>query len=143
LWKEYGKVRAHQDRLQEESLEELHALRIEIKRLRYTLEFFSETLDAHRKISDILIEPLVALQDHLGQIQDAVVTGQELTDFITAEAKSAKRTGGASPEFQAIAAYHSEMQTRITNLRASLPAKWQVVMDASYRRQFGIATASV
>ena len=51
-------------------LERLHALRIACKRLRYTLEFFREVLGPNTKA---LIKEIVALQDHLGALQDVVV----------------------------------------------------------------------
>lgn len=45
--------------------ETLHALRIECKYLRYTLEFFQEVLD-HSVAA--LIRQVIAVQDHLGEI---------------------------------------------------------------------------
>lgn len=53
--------------------EDAHALRIEIKNLRYTVEFFAPVLGPHVE------EPLRAvteLQDRLGEVQDGVQTGR-------------------------------------------------------------------
>lgn len=50
--------------------EELHNLRIAAKRLRYTLETFSDALPA---AATALIEELTLLQDELGQIHDSDV----------------------------------------------------------------------
>ncbi len=48
----------------------LHALRIESKRLRYTLEFFSEVLPDS---ASTLVAELTAVQDHLGLLNDAQI----------------------------------------------------------------------
>jgi CHAD domain-containing protein len=145
VWRQYGTVRTYQEQLDEATLEELHALRIDIKRLRYTLEFFRDSLDARPdgKRTEYLIEPLVALQDHLGQVQDAVVAGEALTDFISAQAKAAKRAGVSVPEFQSVAGYHSVLQARIADLRMSLAAKWNVIVADPFRRRLALAVASL
>ncbi len=56
-------------------LERLHALRIACKRLRYTLEFFREVLGPDTRS---LIKEIVTMQDHLGDLQDAVVASDIL-----------------------------------------------------------------
>jgi adenylate kinase len=61
-------------------LERLHQLRIAAKGLRYTLEFFQEVLGPEAKI---VIEEVKGLQDHLGDLQDAVVASGLLRDFLT------------------------------------------------------------
>src|SRR5690606_3507983 len=55
----------------------LHALRIVCKRLRYAVEFFREALGPEAKI---LINQVVGMQDHLGELQDAVVASGILRD---------------------------------------------------------------
>ncbi len=59
--------------------ERLHALRIACKRLRYTLEFFQEVLGPQTRS---LIKEVVSLQDHLGLVQDAVVAGDILREYL-------------------------------------------------------------
>lgn len=138
LWKQFGAVRAYETRLGEATLQELHALRIDIKRLRYTLEFFADSFSEKPKA---LVEPLVALQDHLGEIQDAVVAGQALTDAIIAEAEAAKNSGTPLSDFQAIGNYHAYLQNRIASLRAALPPKWEPLLQPTFREQLGQAAA--
>ncbi len=130
LWRQYGAVRAYETRLNQATLEELHALRIDIKRLRYTLEFFA---DAFGDKPTQLIEPLIALQDQLGLMQDAVVAGQALTAFIVTQARTAQEQGALLADFQAIAAYHAHLQNRITELRAQLPAQCLIITNTAYR----------
>ena len=49
----------------------LHALRVDAKRLRYAIEFLAPVLGPRH---ELLVERLVALQDHLGALNDAVTT---------------------------------------------------------------------
>lgn len=72
-------VRAYADLLPSASLEQFHALRIEFKKLRYTLEFFREVLGEESKP---VINDLKGLQDHLGDLNDAQVATQILSDFL-------------------------------------------------------------
>ncbi|MFN2211786.1 MAG: CHAD domain-containing protein [Anaerolineales bacterium] len=59
--------------------DQLHALRIEFKKLRYTLEFFSEVLGEESKG---LITEIKSLQDHLGDLNDADVACMILREFL-------------------------------------------------------------
>jgi len=61
------------------SYAQLHALRIEFKRLRYTLEFFKEVLGIEAQ--DIVNE-IKKLQDHLGELNDANVACQIISSFL-------------------------------------------------------------
>ena len=96
----------------------LHALRIECKRLRYTLEFFQDVLGP---TSGKVIAQVVELQDHLGSLNDADVANAILSDFLFA-------TKGKSPErviapgvVHYLAAKQSELQTLI----ATFPQVWE------------------
>jgi CHAD domain-containing protein len=72
-------VRAYESIVPTATIEQLHALRIEFKKLRYTLEFFREVLG---KQSREVINDLKSLQDHLGDLNDANVACEILRDFI-------------------------------------------------------------
>ena len=61
-------------------LPQFHALRKACKGLRYTLEFFEDVLGSGAKP---LIKKVKGMQDHLGDLQDAVVTSGILRDYIT------------------------------------------------------------
>ncbi len=70
VWQRYETVRAYGQVLDSAPMTTLHALRIDCKYLRYTLEYFQGLLGP-----DVswLIGAVIALQDHLGGIQDAEV----------------------------------------------------------------------
>ncbi|GIX06548.1 MAG: hypothetical protein KatS3mg115_0951 [Candidatus Poribacteria bacterium] len=68
-----------------EQPEQLHRLRIALKRLRYTVDLFGDLLDGGRSP---IIRPLKRLQDGFGAVQDAEVhlrLLQELTARLRAE----------------------------------------------------------
>lgn len=61
-----------------ERRKELHNMRISIKRLRYTMEFFAVNYDKH--FAD-LIRTIIDLQDILGDIHDSDVVLEVLTNY--------------------------------------------------------------
>ena len=72
-------VRAYAPYLDDAPIELLHALRIEFKKLRYTVEYFQEALG---KESKDVIDLLKQMQDHLGDLNDAQVASQLVSQFI-------------------------------------------------------------
>jgi len=68
IYNHLATVRAYETVIEEAEAETLHALRIECKRLRYTVSLFEEVLGS--QISEF-IEELKALQDCLGHLNDA------------------------------------------------------------------------
>ena len=72
-------VRAYGPILEAATIAQLHSLRIEFKKLRYTLEFFREVLGAE---TGELIEEIKNLQDHLGDLNDADVACSILRKFL-------------------------------------------------------------
>lgn len=72
-------IRAYEAILSNSTIEQLHALRIEFKKFRYTLEFFREVLGSQ---SREVINDLKVLQDHLGNLNDANVACQILRDYL-------------------------------------------------------------
>jgi CHAD domain-containing protein len=81
VYSRMGAVRAFGTVLDSATIEQLHALRIEFKKLRYTLEFFREVLGGEAKA---LIEGIKNLQDHLGDLNDADVACHILREFLDA-----------------------------------------------------------
>jgi CHAD domain-containing protein len=79
IYDRYATARAYDSILDSASLEQFHALRIEFKKLRYTVEYFREVLGP--QAGDVIVE-LKALQDHLGDLNDANVATLLLRDFL-------------------------------------------------------------
>jgi CHAD domain-containing protein len=82
LYKDMAVVWAFEGQLggTETPLPRFHALRKACKGLRYTLEFFEDVLGSGARP---LIKKVKGMQDHLGDLQDAVVTSGVLRDYIT------------------------------------------------------------
>lgn len=79
IYTRFGEARSFDRILGNAQVEQLHALRIEFKKLRYTLEYFQEVLGKDAKG---LISTLKTLQDHLGDLNDADVAIHILQEFL-------------------------------------------------------------
>jgi len=135
LWAHYGAVRAYGAALPGSPVETLHALRIDGKRLRYLLEFFRDVLD---RCVERAIETLVALQDHLGELQDAVVTMGLVREFLAGP--DAVTTAGAPA---AAARYLESRQARIEELRRGLERPWGRVAGPAFKTCLSRAVAAL
>lgn len=120
IWRHYETLRSHDDGGLPADAEELHAMRIDGKRLRYVLEFFAETLGP---AADTVIRPLMDFQDHLGALNDISVTRQLLAPYADDPQLGA-----------AVAAYLDHREQKADQLRAELPACWERLNNLSYRR---------
>ncbi len=79
IYNRQAAVRGFDAILEGASLDQFHALRIEFKKLRYTLEYFREVLGDETKG---IISEIKGLQDHLGDLNDARVAAEMLRDFL-------------------------------------------------------------
>lgn len=106
----------------------LHALRIAAKRLRYAMEFFREVLAPSAKGA---IADVVALQDHLGDLQDAVVASAILRDFLMWGTWGHDPAHSSLPDPEApviapgVAAYLAVKQSELQQLLDTFPALWE------------------
>jgi CHAD domain-containing protein len=80
IYKQYRRIVEDGNRILESTDDEkLHALRIECKKLRYLMEFFSSLFS--RKKINVLIEQLKKLQDNLGDFNDLCVQEEYLLNI--------------------------------------------------------------
>jgi CHAD domain-containing protein len=124
-------------------LERLHRLRIAAKRLRYTLEFFEEVLGPQ---TEDLIKEMKKLQDHLGDLQDAVVASELLRDFLTwgtwGHAKGKKVSLPTEPIVApGVAAYLAARQTEIQHLLETFPQVWTYFQSPEFKQTVAVAVA--
>ncbi len=142
----YAAVRAYEGRVggTNTPLPRLHQLRITAKGLRYGLEFFREVLPAD---VEPLIDRIKALQEHLGNLQDAVVTCGILQNFLARgtwgndQAKAA-----AAPDVilaPGVAAYLSVRQVELQRLVREFPSVWKKLSGEDFRRQLFMAMAAL
>ncbi len=135
IWAAYEAVRAYELVLPWADIETIHQLRIATKWLRYTLEFFGETLgpDGPR-----LLGRVAALQDFLGDLHDADVAAKLARDVLVARAGELSRT-----ETEAIGAYLHSRERELVRRRRSLGPIWRAVNGAPFRRALGRAAAAL
>jgi CHAD domain-containing protein len=134
VWEQFGAVRSYET-LSTPSIQALHALRIEIKRFRYLLEFFQGTLGV-RSVRPTL-ELAVRAQDHLGRLHDADVARQRLQAFFAAQ------TWSATAESPAAAGYLAALEAEITALTASFPALGEELTGLPVRRRLARVLARI
>jgi CHAD domain-containing protein len=135
IWAAYETVRAYELVLPWADIETIHQLRIATKWLRYTLEFFGETLgpDGPR-----LLGRVAALQDFLGDFHDADVAAKLARDLLVARAGELSRT-----ETEAIGAYLHSRERELARRRRSLGPVWRAVNGAPFKRALGRAAAAL
>jgi CHAD domain-containing protein len=135
IWAAYEAVRAYELVFTWADVETLHELRIAAKWLRYTLEFFGETLgpDCGR-----LLERIVALQDYLGCLHDADVATKLARDLLVARAGELSEL-----ETDAIGSYLRSRERELARRRRGLGPVWRAVSGAPFRRAMGRATAAL
>jgi CHAD domain-containing protein len=97
----------------------LHALRIECKRLRYTLEFFQEVMGPE---SEQVINEVIGLQDHLGNLNDADVANALLSDFLFVPRRNGTAERVIAP---GVVAYLAVKQRELQSLIETFPQVWE------------------
>lgn len=135
IWLAYERVRGFERVLPWADVETLHALRIEAKRLRYTLEFFREALGPE---AGLLVARIVALQDHLGLLHDADVGAHLARAFLVERAGSLD-----DAETAAIGRYLRNSEHEVGRLRRSMGPAWRGVAGVAFRRALGRAVAAL
>jgi CHAD domain-containing protein len=131
----YETVRAYEPVLRWADVETLHDLRIAAKRLRYTIEFVREALGPE---SAVLIERVTALQDHLGELNDANVTAHLVRSFLVGNAGSLNAHESAT-----IARYLVGRERDVVRLRRAVGGPWRGVAGVSFRRALARTVASL
>lgn len=127
-------------------LARLHSLRIASKGLRYSLEFLQEVLGPEAKL---LIKEMKLLQDHLGDLQDAVVASNLLRDFLTWGTWGHVQTKKAVPlpvvpiVAPGVATYLAARQAELQELPASLPQVWERIQSPEFKQNFSAALGAL
>ena len=120
-------------------LTRLHQLRIASKGLRYALEFLQEVLGPEARL---LIKEFKTMQDHLGDLQDAVVASNILRDFLTWGTWGRPLTKAAlnlpeSPVVSpGVASYLAFRQTELQQLPISFIPLWEHLLGLEFKQNF-------
>ncbi|AKB52778.1 hypothetical protein MSBRW_3525 [Methanosarcina barkeri str. Wiesmoor] len=120
------------------SVERLHRLRIAAKGMRYTLEFFESVLGEDAKT---LIKELKNLQDHLGNLHDAVIAVDLLGSYLRTGEWSSTESEKASGEkkysegTEGIEAYLEYREEELQTLFNAFPDAWKNICNGSFRER--------
>jgi CHAD domain-containing protein len=136
IWSHYSRVRAYDTVLGWASIETLHALRIEAKRLRYLLESFGEVLGPGVAA---IVEDVVALQDHTGELHDADVTIGLLRHFLMHSPHASADPAVAT----AVKGYLRSREARLRALQRGIKRPWWRVAGARFRSILARAVADL
>lgn len=133
IYDRYADVRRYETALADAPIATLHALRIDGKRLRYTLEFFRDALGAEGAEA---ISRVVGLQDHLGLLHDADVAAEMLRAQRQRllEEDPQPRAGDLTAQLRALDGYLLDRETTREDLRRSFPSAWRSVTSPGMRR---------
>ena len=139
IYTAFERVRAYEPLLAEPYLELLHALRIEGKRLRYTLEFLREVLGPE---AALVITETTALQDHLGNLHDADVAELLLRNFLNGMPAPGPK-GAPRPRVLApgVASYLAARQVELQDLLLGFPAAWARFNRPEVRQSLALAVS--
>lgn len=129
-------VRAHDLTLAWADVTALHALRIDVKRLRYAIEAFREVLPDERVARTLA--PLIRIQDHLGLLNDADVAAAHARRILLANAATMDPATTA-----AIGRFLAGREAEVVRLRRRLPPLWRALMAPRYRRELALLLAAL
>ncbi|WP_340820738.1 CHAD domain-containing protein [Methanolobus sp. WCC4] len=149
IYTQLATVRSYADLLEKETmdpyLEKYHQLRIDVKILRYTLEFFKEVLGDESK--DV-IKDLKALQDNLGDMHDTVVALELLENFEkygrwgAADKKQIAASNGLR-DYPGVDAYIEYRKQELQNLVDGFPEVWARVIEPDLSVRLSQAIAGI
>jgi CHAD domain-containing protein len=131
----YEHVRAYETVMGWADLTTLHALRIEGKRLRYTLEYFAEVLPVS---SRALITSVTQMQDHLGLMNDAHVAATLSREWLNAHAAELSAATRA-----AVGLYLESREDEAERLRRTFRPLWRRITGRTFRRTLGAAVTQI
>lgn len=130
VYTRFDAVRAYDRLLPTTSVELLHGLRIDLKHLRYTLEFFSPVLgpEAYEVIREVKV-----LQDHLGDLNDAVTAQRIIREYLN-------KAIGDQPGLEA---YLQDREKRMLQLLETFPAAWEHFNRPELNHSLALAIAAL
>jgi len=131
----YEHVRAYQTIITWADVPTLHALRIEGKRLRYTMEYFSEVLPV---TSRSLIAQIAEMQDHLGLMNDADVAATATREWLNINAPHLPATSR-----EAVGLYLDSREADVERLRRSFRPLWRRITGRAFRKALGVAITQI
>jgi CHAD domain-containing protein len=141
IYTRYEAVRAYDTVIENAQIETLHALRIDCKYLRYTLEFLKEVLAPE---GERVIKEIKAMQDHLGDLNDADVAIGLLNDFLKEwDAIEINVPLAQRRSVEGVANYLAARHAEKHRLLVTFPAAWERLNRDEVRHWLALAVAAL
>jgi CHAD domain-containing protein len=134
----YEAVRAYEVVMPGAPLITHHMLRIDCKRLRYALEFFRGVLGTE---APALIKQVTAMQDLLGELQDAHVAEALLEEFLGHYRRKHKREPGSN--IAGVQGYLEAQRAIQGQLLGQFPEPWAALIGPDFRRALVLTLAAL
>lgn len=139
IYTRLGAVRAFSSIIPHAKIIQLHALRIEFKRLHYLLDFMKEILGPEGKA---VLGAVKRMQDHLGDLNDSDVACLRLSEVLDNWEFSQINTPLAQRQTpSSLLAYLSLKHSQRHDLLIRFPAAWEAFDTVDLRRQLAAALA--
>ena len=136
IYNRLAAVRAYASILAHASIEQMHALRIEYKKLRYTVEYFREVLGEESKA---VINDIKKLQDHLGDLNDADVATSILRSFLDGwDARQASLPVSERQNPEAIVGYLAARHAERHRLMVTFQQDWEFFLRPEFRQNLAL-----
>ncbi len=129
IYEHLAAVRAYDALIPTAEAPALHQLRIEFKRLRYSITIFEEVLGKGAKP---YLKDLKTIQDHLGRMQD-IATAHLLLEPVRPRLDDA--------QLAALNGYFAHIDRDLADLRAGVPALWKRFESKTVQNQLTSAVA--
>ncbi len=141
VYSRYAAVRAYEANVYTASVAQLHALRIEFKKFRYTLEYFKEILGDGIGPA---INELKQLQDHLGELHDADVGCQLVRSFLKEwDGKQSLKPILERVNPEPIVSYLAYLHDERYRLTSSFPTLWRRFSRTEFRQRIAQAISQL
>ncbi len=125
---------------------ELHDMRIACKRLRYAMEMFEPALGEEAKP---ILKGLVAVQDHLGELQDMVVALATVNELRGQDGDHEQPAAGNAhremthEERASLGSYADALALRRDELKVGFAPLWTEISDESFRSSLALLIAEL
>jgi CHAD domain-containing protein len=137
----FAAVRAYESILPTATMQQLHALRIEVKMFRYVLEYFREILN---ETTGSAISELKRLQDHLGELHDRDVACQLVDRFLkTWEEEQLTKPISDRQNPEPIVSYLAYLNAERYRLLCSFPELWAKFNRPEFRHNIAQAISQL
>jgi len=141
LYQRYSDVLACEGLIAEASPEQLHDLRVRFKKFRYAVEFLRDVLG---KPAAAVISDLKAMQDHLGQLNDAHLACDLLSGLLSAlETRHQSLPLGLRPDLGGILAYLASLHSLRREKAETFPQAWANFTRPEFRHNLALALSEL